>query len=135
MYTTIDEFVMANLRSYGGRNLVSVESASLDLADLGKKADSDSDGSDAASADSTEGADADKKGEEGPDADVVGAPKLTQDQQDELCAWMRTTLGDKRVSAVRTTDRLSESPAIITGHESAALRRMMKMVDQVLFTF
>ena len=31
---------------------------------------------------------------------------------------------------VRPTTRLSDSPAIVTDHESGALRRMMKMVDQ-----
>jgi TNF receptor-associated protein 1 len=31
---------------------------------------------------------------------------------------------------VKTTTRLSDSPAIITDHESGALRRMMKMLNQ-----
>ena len=37
-------------------------------------------------------------------------------------------LGD-RVTGVKTTSRLYDSPAIVTDHESASLRRMMQMVD------
>ncbi|CAN0038426.1 unnamed protein product [Discosporangium mesarthrocarpum] len=31
---------------------------------------------------------------------------------------------------VKTTSRLSDSPAIVSNHESGALRRMMRMVEQ-----
>lgn len=31
---------------------------------------------------------------------------------------------------VKTTSRLSDSPAIVTDHQSGALRKMMKMLDQ-----
>ena len=48
----------------------------------------------------------------------------------QVCGWLRQTLGDTRVREVRVTHRLSGSPAIITDHESGALRRMMAMVDQ-----
>jgi HSP90 family molecular chaperone len=42
--------------------------------------------------------------------------------------YMKDTLGPQRVRDVKTTTRLSDSPAIITDHESGALRRMMKML-------
>lgn len=47
---------------------------------------------------------------------------------DGLVAWLKDALSD-RVREVKTTTRLSDSPAIVTDHESAALRRMMQMVD------
>ena len=53
---------------------------------------------------------------------------LTQVESDLLCNWLTTTLGPQRVRNVKTTVRLSDSPAIVTDHESGALRRMMKML-------
>eukprot|EP00937_MAST-01D_sp_MAST-1D-sp2_P005985 g5985.t1 len=47
---------------------------------------------------------------------------------DALVAWLKEALSE-RVREVKTTTRLVDSPAIITDHESAALRRMMQMVD------
>ena len=47
-----------------------------------------------------------------------------------MCEWLKTSLGDARVREVKTTSRLSTSPACVTDHESGAMRRMMKMVDQ-----
>ena len=43
--------------------------------------------------------------------------------------WLEQSLSEV-VSSVRTTSRLKDSPAIVVDHESAALRRMMKLVDQ-----
>lgn len=37
-----------------------------------------------------------------------------------------------QVKQVKVTKRLSDSPAIVTDHESGALRRMMKMVVRIL---
>ena len=53
---------------------------------------------------------------------------LSQADQDTLCAFLRDALGTDRVKEVRVTNRLSDSPCIVTDHESAALRRMMRMV-------
>lgn len=53
---------------------------------------------------------------------------LTEVESDLLCNWLTTTLGPQRVRNVKTTVRLSDSPAIVTDHESGALRRMMKML-------
>jgi len=53
---------------------------------------------------------------------------LTEQQVDELCVWMREAL-TKRVTIVRETKRLHKSPAIITDHESASYRRMMRGID------
>lgn len=38
--------------------------------------------------------------------------------------------GGVRLADVRVTSRLYDSPAIVTDHESGALRRMMRMVEQ-----
>ena len=55
---------------------------------------------------------------------------LSSDASSALCEWLREALGDKRVREVRVTSRLSGSPAIVTDHESGAIRRMLKLVDQ-----
>jgi len=38
-----------------------------------------------------------------------------------------------QVKQVKVTKRLSDSPAIVTDHESGALRRMMKMVVRIKY--
>jgi HSP90 family molecular chaperone len=54
--------------------------------------------------------------------------ELSEQQVDELCTWMKDTLAS-RVTIVRETKRLHKSPAIITDHETASYRRMMKHMD------
>jgi len=46
----------------------------------------------------------------------------------QLLDFIKNTLEDK-VSSVKETTRLADSPAIIVGHDSATFRRMMKYVD------
>mgnify|MGYP001986901492 CR=1 FL=1 len=53
----------------------------------------------------------------------------TKAANEALTGWMQGALSS-RVRKVETTARLVDSPAIVTDHESAALRRMMQMVDQ-----
>ena len=67
----------------------------------------------------------DKK-EESEEGDI----SLSQEQVGAVCSWIQSALGESRVREVKTTTRLSVSPACVTDHESGALRRMMKMVDQ-----
>jgi TNF receptor-associated protein 1 len=64
---------------------------------------------------------------EGSTAAKAGKP-LTESEAQDFCQWLQVTLGSKKVSEVKVTKRLSDSPAIVTDHESGALRRMMKMV-------
>lgn len=94
LYTSIDDFVMANLKTYEGRALTSAETSSVDL-----------------------------KGSED-----VGKVELSKEDKEALCGFLKDKLG-ARVRDVKTTDRLSDSPAIVTDHQSSALRRMLKMVD------
>eukprot|EP00573_Skeletonema_grethae_P000576 CAMPEP_0201690396 /NCGR_PEP_ID=MMETSP0578-20130828/3839_1 /ASSEMBLY_ACC=CAM_ASM_000663 /TAXON_ID=267565 /ORGANISM="Skeletonema grethea, Strain CCMP 1804" /LENGTH=745 /DNA_ID=CAMNT_0048175371 /DNA_START=1 /DNA_END=2238 /DNA_ORIENTATION=+ len=106
IYSAIDDFVMANLKQFEGRNLLSA-----DRSELGLKDDDD----------------ADKEDKDG--SDDSGATKgLTPSEATEFCAWFQTTLASK-VSKCKTTNRLSSSPAVITDNESGALRRMMRMVE------
>lgn len=89
--------------------MVSAESSSVDLGPLPEKAE------DPASKDET------KK-------DSAITTKLSEVEAAVLCDWLTATLGPTRVRSVKTTSRLSDSPAIVTDHESGALRRMMKML-------
>jgi TNF receptor-associated protein 1 len=106
LYTTIDDFVMSNLRTFGDKALISAEMSALDLPDEESKAD-----------------DKDSEAKEG---DVSNA-FLTEEQSKEICAWLKVALGS-RVSDVKITNRLSDSPAIVTDHESGTMRRMLRMV-------
>jgi len=53
---------------------------------------------------------------------------LTQDEINTLIKWMKGALEGK-VSSIKSTNRLVDSPAIIAGHETTSYRRMMKYVD------
>ena len=90
LYSTVDEFVMTNLMSYGGKSLVSAEAAKLDL-----------DGEDKAG--------------------------LSEEDATKLREWMVTAVDG--VKDVKLSTRLTDSPAIVVGHESASMRRMMTMVE------
>jgi len=115
MYTAIEDFVMANLQSYEGRNLVSAEKSDIDLSELIK--------------DNTDGEDENKKKDEEGDSPYKSDRTLTDQEALDLCLWMKRELGDKKISSCTVTNRLSTSPAIVTDHESGALRRMMRLVD------
>lgn len=108
LYHSIDDFVMNNLRNYNKRNLVSIETSDLNMPDSEAE-----------------------KAEEAEENNAEGAGAMSQADQDALCGWLKDTLGSDRIKAVKVTKRLSDSPCIVTDHESAALRRMMRMVDQV----
>jgi TNF receptor-associated protein 1 len=100
VYNPIDEFVMSNLKLFNGRKLVSAEAA--DVPDAAADADED--------AASAEGA-------------------LTAAEAAVLCGWMKDALPD-RLKEVKASGRLVSHPAMVTGHESASLRNMMRMVNQ-----
>jgi len=53
---------------------------------------------------------------------------MSEKEAEDLSKWMKSILVD-RVSAIRQTQRLVTSPAIIVDHESASFRRMMKFAD------
>jgi HSP90 family molecular chaperone len=110
--------VFSNLRQFEQRQLVTAEKGGLEV-------------------DGKEDADEKKEGEEGTDDEEEGdgkkegekGEKLSKEEGEKLCAWIRGIALPERVEECKTTTRLASSPAIVTGHESGALRRMMKMVD------
>jgi len=111
IYSAIDDFVMANLKSFEGRDLVSADRSNVDLP---KSDDDDSD--------------KDEKDDKDDDTSSSGSSKLSKEEATEFCGWFQVTLSDK-VSQCKTTTRLSSSPAVVTDNESGALRRMMRMVE------
>ena len=68
-----------------------------------------------------------KESENKEESESSSKTKLTEAEGKDMCEWFKVTLGTK-VRDVKTTNRLSDSPAIVTDHESGALRRMMRMV-------
>ena len=123
LYNTIDDFLVSSLRQFQGRDLVSAESSNIDLATEGKeKKEGDSD----------EDEDKDKKdGDEKEDKKEEKADgELSDVDAEALCTYLSNTLGNKKVREVKVTKRLADSPCIITDHESGAVRRMLKMVEQ-----
>lgn len=101
IYSAIDDFVMTNLKNFEGRKLISCEKGDLSLDDKNEEDDKD---------------------------DEDESLSLSKAEAQELCAWIQMTLKDK-VAKTKITTRLVGSPAVITDHESGALRRMMKLVD------
>ena len=99
MTNPIDDFVMSNLRSYNKRDIVDAESGKLDFL------------------------------EDDDDTNAAGSSgSLLAEDAEQLVNYMKTTLGDK-VKDVKVTNRLVDSPVVITGHESASLRRMSQFVQ------
>ena len=110
IYSPIDDFVMTNLAEFEGRKLKNIDSSDIDMGDVkGKDENKDAEKTDDQSTSSSVGS-------------------LNQTQADELCAWFQNHLSFK-VATCKTTNRLSSSPAVITGNESAAYRRIMRMVE------
>jgi TNF receptor-associated protein 1 len=113
LYTSLDDFVMNNLATYGGRKLVSIESGEVPLPPKGDGHDDD----DASSS-------AQQQQQEGEEGRVL----MDEEVQRAFSAWFKDTLAE-RVTSVDATDRLVDSPALLVDHESAPFRRMMKFVD------
>ena len=114
MYSTIDDFVMANLEKYEGRTLVSVEKGDIDLSKFTKE---------------KKNKPADSEDDDGGDELYKADRALSNQEILDFCKWFKDTLGDKKVASCTATNRLTSSPAIVTDNESGAMRRMMYMVD------
>jgi TNF receptor-associated protein 1 len=124
LHTPLDEFVMNHLLDYGSKPLRSIESGEA-LADVEKLSADD------AGADS----DAAKSGDAAKDAAgtaaaaaASGTVELSEERARKLCAWMRDTFPGK-LTSVKTTSRLSNTPALVVDHQSATFRRMMRAMD------
>lgn len=114
---------MSNLKNYSGRELKSAEDAAIDL--------SLEDTEEQKTKRSEEQEQKDKEeGEEGEGGKKTGSggKAIPEAELEPFCVWLKDSLGANRVTEIRLTSRLSDSPAIITDHENGAVRRMMKMV-------
>jgi len=109
VYSAIDDFVMSNLRKFENRELITAEKGDLDFGDNDKE-DGDDDDDDETS------------------DDAKAVKGLSKEQATEFCHWLQETLPDQ-IESAKTTTRLVDSPAVVTDHESGALKRMMRMVD------
>jgi TNF receptor-associated protein 1 len=110
LYTLADEVVMQNLVDYRSKRLTSVESAHIDLSLF------PDDPSVPKPEQAAEGESADKS-------------KLTPEQLAGFCSWLKDTALSGKVSEVKVSDRLVETPVLIADYEGAQMRRMMKYVD------
>lgn len=117
IYSAIDDFVMANIGNYEGRQLVSVEKSDIDLSKFGKNKAKDGDD------------DKEKNDDKGEEKDKESTTKLSATEAIDVCTWMKTSLGDSKIISCRPSSRLVNSPAIVTDNESGMMRRMMQMVD------
>ncbi|KAL7533645.1 hypothetical protein ACHAXR_005958, partial [Thalassiosira sp. AJA248-18] len=110
IYSAIDDFVMANLKEFEGRSLMSADRSEVDLP----KADDD---------------EAKKDGKDEKDeSSSTSNNSLSSTEAIEFCAWFQTNLSSK-VQLCKTTNRLTSSPAVVTDNESGSLRRMMRIVE------
>lgn len=115
-YQEHDEIVLGNLGKYKEKELKSIEVAEPPKVD-GASAE---EAKDSSSSDAEGGTDK--------SSDTSSKDGLSAEEAKELSEWMKTTLS-ARVSEVATTDRLVDSPAIISDHDNAVTRRMMQMAE------
>jgi len=101
LYEPVDDFVMMSLVDYDGKDLVSADSADVELPG---KPDGDRE---------------EKKAE-----DAISSGDLLK-----LTAWMKDTIGDTVVKEVRESKRLTDRPAMIVNPDSSVtttMKRVMK---------
>lgn len=133
LYSPLDDFVMNNLREYNGRKLLTAETAELDPSTLQGVKKPDAAGSDAKAGEAKDAApNKDGAAQQSTESDKGSSSsstvRLSEAQVADLGSWLVKSL-PKRLSKVRPTNRLRSSPAVVTDHESASLRRMMRMVE------
>jgi len=114
-YQEHDEIVLGNLGKFKDKHLKSIEVVEPPKAQAPEQ---DAEGKDA-------DASAEKDGEKTTD---TKANALSADEMTELTVWLKEALKD-RVSEVSSTDRLVDSPAIISDHDNAVTRRMLQMAE------
>ncbi|GJJ76322.1 TNF receptor-associated protein 1 [Entomortierella parvispora] len=110
LYDTTDEFVVNNLRQVGQHKLVSIDSADIQDRVL-------------STSDSKENKDDSKNSE----SDIL---KKEEDklEADTIADWFRQTLG-MQVRKVEVSKRHMSHPAVVTEHDSPAVRKMMAMMS------
>merc|ERR1712137_631123 len=108
-HDAVDEFTMQALMSYEGRNVVSAERSDVELPDIIGKAD-----------------DEESKAKEEKKRAESGLAALKGEELDDFRAWVGNMFKDQ-ILAVKSTTRLSSTPALVTGHQVESMRRMMEM--------
>ena len=116
-YQEHDEIVLGNLGKYKDKFLKSIEVVEPPKVEVdveASKADSEKE--------------ADKGGASSDVHPDPAAGALEASEVTELTGWLKEALLE-RVSDVQTTDRLVDSPAIISDHDNAVTRRMLQMAE------
>ncbi|ORM39499.1 putative heat shock protein [Babesia sp. Xinjiang] len=98
LYEDIDEFVSMNIQEYKEKKMIAIDSPEEDFEPELEKIE---------------------------DEEAAEVEVLTEEQRKQLSEFIQTTLGTK-VSTVKFSDRLVDSPAVVTGFLSSALRKVMK---------
>ncbi|ETB57805.1 hypothetical protein YYC_04617 [Plasmodium yoelii 17X] len=119
LFEEIDEFVLMNLQSYNDSKFVSIDSSQKeDLDEIilsnehnGNNGNNENNGN------------SDDQNSDG--KNNMNKIPFTQDQKIELEKYIKQVLGPK-CSDVKFSERLSLSPAVVTGFLSPTLRRVMK---------
>ncbi|KAG0255378.1 TNF receptor-associated protein 1, mitochondrial [Mortierella polycephala] len=111
LYDTVDEFVVNNLREVGQHKLVSIDAADIKDAALENSSTKD---------DAKDGAKSTKEG-----ALAEAEAKL---EGENIADWFRQTLG-MQVRKVDVSKRYMSHPAVVTEHDSPAVRKMMVMMS------
>ncbi|XP_954026.1 heat-shock protein, putative [Theileria annulata] len=104
MYDEIDQFLSMNIQEYKDKKFVSIDSPEEDFEMENK----------------TESSDTEKAAES-----QESQHKLEENDKETLINFFKDNLGNK-VNSVKFSDRLVDSPAMITGFLSPALRKVMK---------
>lgn len=81
---------MSNIKTFSARDLISAETSSIDLGD-------------APTDDNSKDSDKAKDGKDKDNKEAIST--LSDSESDDLCAWLRLTLGEKKVRTVKTTKR------------------------------
>ena len=65
------------------------------------------------------------------EADDAVGPALGESEMEKLCDWFASEALPGRVTGVKTSTRLTGSPALLTGHEPEAMRRYRAMLTMM----
>ncbi|KAI8600341.1 ribosomal protein S5 domain 2-type protein, partial [Dissophora ornata] len=109
LYDTTDEFVVNNLREVGKHKLVSIDAADIQDSALENPSKDDSKDSSASE-------------------DEVLTKEEAKLEAENIADWFRQTLG-MQVRKVDVSKRHMSYPAVVTEHDSPAVRKMMAMMS------
>jgi TNF receptor-associated protein 1 len=59
------------------------------------------------------------------------AEALSTAETEKLCGWIQKVLSESKVKGVRASTRLTDSPAMLVGHQSAAVRKLQQVQLQM----